>query len=208
MRCSVVMYRHKKVQALLQATPADMQRICKAHPSTLCRDPLQLLALIKNLQVHLQKPQVSRPQAYHAVYSQVPYQSAPFVRTPESLTPWCKSINAPAAHIADRSTSWSCLVRGRCTGASNCCCVLLLLLQDEVAALIRQQPGLLSWNLSELINRIIVVSQALRLEPPLRGALVSAHNTALLTHHTDIPQRVEYLIKYLDLPGGCSSAHN
>jgi hypothetical protein len=74
-------------------------------------------------------------------------------------------------------------------------------LQDEVAALIRQQPGLLSWNLSELINRIIVVSQALRLEPVLRGELLSAHNRALLTSHTDIPQRVEYLIKYLGLSG-------
>lgn len=76
-------------------------------------------------------------------------------------------------------------------------------LQEEVAAIISQHPSILSWNVSELINRMTVVCQVLRLPPALRASLLSGHNNALLQNHTDIPQRVEYLKSFLGLPGGC-----
>lgn len=73
-----------------------------------------------------------------------------------------------------------------------------------MAATISQHPSILSWNVSELINRSTVVCQVLRLPPALRASLLCGHHNALLQNHTDIPQRVEYLKSYLGLPGGCA----
>lgn len=83
---------------------------------------------------------------------------------------------------------------------SLCAVLLLHVLQDAVLPLLRKQPNLLRRNVSELRTRMTVLCQTLRLPPESLVSLL-VHNNVLVTHFADIPQRVNYLEKYLGLPG-------
>lgn len=50
--------RHKALQALLWATPADMHRICRSYTSLLARDINQISSNLTSLAQHLQVPLV------------------------------------------------------------------------------------------------------------------------------------------------------
>lgn len=63
-----------------------------------------------------------------------------------------------------------------------------------------KNPSLLSWNVSTLLSRVAIICLTLQLPPELRVSLLT-HNKTLLTHHADIPERVEHLKKLLGLQG-------
>lgn len=80
-------------------------------------------------------------------------------------------------------------------------------MQEQLIALVRKEPGLLSWNISTLITRVVAVSQALQLPPRLRVTLLT-YNRPLLSHVTALPGRIELLRKLLHLPGAPHSTQH
>lgn len=92
----------------------------------------------------------------------------------------------------------------RLTADMSCVSILLhhcLRTQEELLVKLRSEPGLLSWNVSTLVNRIISASQMLKLTPELSLTLLSYHRP-LINVVSLLPQRLEALRKLLGVPGG------
>eukprot|EP00878_Enallax_costatus_P010567 GHUV01011035.1.p1 GENE.GHUV01011035.1~~GHUV01011035.1.p1 ORF type:complete len:696 (+),score=242.90 GHUV01011035.1:240-2327(+) len=72
----------------------------------------------------------------------------------------------------------------------------LQLPKDELVDMLRREPGLLSWNVSTVINRIIAASQVLKLTPKLSLTLLTYHRP-LISVVSQLPQRLEALRRIL-----------
>lgn len=74
-------------------------------------------------------------------------------------------------------------------------------LQNRMVFLLRREPGLLSWNASTLVNRMMAVSQMLKLPPDLTLTLL-AYNRPLLSSQQQLPHKLQLLQRVLGLTGG------
>jgi len=78
--------------------------------------------------------------------------------------------------------------------------LLMTMLQEELLAIIRSEPGLLSWNVSTLVTRCLAVSRVLRLPPELRLGLLS-FDRPLLSRLRSLPERLQALQQALGISG-------
>lgn len=72
--------------------------------------------------------------------------------------------------------------------------------QDDLLLMLRNEPGLLSWNVSTLVNRIIATSQILKLPPKLSLTLLT-YNRPILNVVPHLPQRLEALRHIMAVTG-------
>lgn len=70
-------------------------------------------------------------------------------------------------------------------------------------AFARNEPGLLSWNVSTLLSRIMATRSVLRLPPELALSLL-AFNRPLLNHPELLPQKLQALQRVLGVTGARS----
>jgi hypothetical protein len=73
-------------------------------------------------------------------------------------------------------------------------------LQDQIVSYARKEPGLLSWNVSTLLNRMMAVRQMLKLPPELALSLL-AFNRPLLNNLHNLPQKLQVLQQVLGVTG-------
>jgi hypothetical protein len=69
-----------------------------------------------------------------------------------------------------------------------------------VVSYARKEPGLLSWNVSTLLNRMMAVRQMLQLPPELALSLL-AFNRPLLNGLQHLPQKLQVLQQVLGVTG-------
>jgi hypothetical protein len=80
-------------------------------------------------------------------------------------------------------------------------------LQDQVVSYARKEPGLLSWNVSTLLNRMMAVRQMLQLPPELALSLL-AFNRPLLNNLQNLPQKLQVLQEVLGITGAQTHTAN
>jgi hypothetical protein len=76
--------------------------------------------------------------------------------------------------------------------------------QERIVAYARKEPGLLSWNVSTLLNRIMAVRSMLKLPPELALTLL-AFNRPLLSNPQMMPQKLQALQRVLGVTGAALS---
>lgn len=78
--------------------------------------------------------------------------------------------------------------------------MLPTLVQDQLLQMVRDEPGLLSFNVSTLVNRIMAASQILKLTQKLSLTLLT-YNRPIINVVSQLPQRLEALRRITGVAG-------